>query len=62
MNVAATDTLNNKKIGKHPEKILKIKPYIYKCNCNGITYHSEKGDWKKFKAKLKAFKWNYLHY
>ena len=29
MNVAATDTLTNKKIGKHPEKILKIKPYIY---------------------------------
>ena len=29
MNVSATDTLNNKKIGKHPEKILKIKPYIY---------------------------------
>ena len=45
---AATITLNHEKIGKHPDRISTIKPFIDKYNWEGINYTSEKDDWKMF--------------
>ena len=44
---ALTFTLNCEEIGKHPERITHIKPFINKYNCEGIKYLSEKDNWKK---------------
>ena len=35
-----------KKIGKHPERISKTKPFINKYNWKGLNYPSGKDDWK----------------
>ena len=35
------------KIKEHPERIIKIKPFISKYNWEGINYPSGKDDWKK---------------
>ena len=40
--------LNYEEIGKHAERITKIKPFINKYNWEGIHSPSEKDDWKKF--------------
>ena len=44
---AATLALNHKKLEKNPERIIKIKPVIDWYNWEGISYPSEKSDWKK---------------
>ena len=41
-------TLNYEEIKKDPQKITKLKPFINKCNLEGINFPSEKDDWKKF--------------
>ena len=43
-----TVALNHEKLGKHAERIAKIKTFINKYNLEGINYPSEKNDWKKF--------------
>ena len=43
-----TVALNQEKIGGHPERITKIKPFTYKYNWEGINFPSKKDDWKKF--------------
>ena len=43
---AVTVTLNHKEIGKNPERIIKIKPFINKYKWKGINFPLEKGDWK----------------
>ena len=42
-----TFALNHEEMGKHPERISKIKPFINKCN-----YPSQKGDWKKLEKMI----------
>ena len=37
-----------KKLENILKKISNLKPFIDKCNWQGINYPSEKGDWKKF--------------
>ena len=44
---AVTVALNYAEIKKDPQVITKIKPFINKCNWEGITFPSEKDDWKK---------------
>ena len=44
---AITVGLNYEEIGKHAERITKIKPFINKYNWNRINCPSEKDDWKK---------------
>ena len=44
-----TLVLNHKEIGKDSERIPKIKPFIDKCNLEGINYPSEIDDWKEIK-------------
>ena len=41
---AATVALNCEEIGKHPERVSNIKPFINKHNCDGIKYQSGKDD------------------
>ena len=42
-----TVALNYEEIEKDPQRITKMKPFINKCNWEGIKYPSEKDDWKK---------------
>ena len=39
--------LNYEEIGKHAERITKIKPFINKYNWEGINYPSERDYWEK---------------
>ena len=45
---AATVALNYKEIESHPEGVSNIKPFINKCNWEGICYPSKIDDWKTF--------------
>ena len=45
---AVAVVINHEVIGKNPERITKIKPFINTCNWKGINYPSQKGNWKKF--------------
>ena len=52
---AVTVALNHEEIGKNPERITKIKPFINKYNWQGINFPSEKDDWKKIeKSNVKV--------
>ena len=44
---SVTLVLNYEKIGKHAERITKIKPFINRYKWEGINFPSEKDDWKK---------------
>ena len=44
---AITVALNHEEIGKHSERITKIKPFINKYNWEGIQFSSGKDDWKR---------------
>ena len=43
---AVTVALHHEEIGKHSERITKIKPFINKYKWEGINFPSEKDDWK----------------
>ena len=45
---AITVALNYEEIGKHAERLTKIKPFVNKYNSKEINFPSEKDDWKKF--------------
>ena len=45
---AATVVLNHEEIKKDPQSITKIKSFVDKCNWEGISYPTEKDDWKIF--------------
>ena len=45
---AVTVELNYEEIEKDPRRLTKTKPFINKCNWEGINFPSEKDDWKKF--------------
>ena len=36
--------LNHEKIGKNPERMTNIEPFLYKYNCAGINFPSKKDD------------------
>ena len=35
-------------VKSHPERVSNIKPFINKCNCEGMNYLSKMDDWKTF--------------
>ena len=39
--------LIHEEVGKHSEKITKLKPFPNKYNCEEITFPLEKDNWKK---------------
>ena len=43
---ALTDALNYEQIKSHPERISNIKPFIDRYNWKGISFPSDKKDWK----------------
>ena len=43
-----TVALNHEEIKKYLQRIIKIKPFIDKYNCEGVNYTSERDDWEKF--------------
>ena len=47
-----TDVLNHEEIGKSPERMTEIEPFINKNKWKGINSPSEKDDWKIFEKKL----------
>ena len=48
---AVTVALNNEEIGKTPDRITKIKPFINKYKWEGIEFPLEKDNWKKIDKK-----------
>ena len=45
---AITIALNHTEIGKHPERISKIIPYIPNYNCEHINFPAQRKDWENF--------------
>ena len=45
---SVTVALNHEEIGKHAQRITKIKPFINKYKWEGTIFPSEKDDWKTF--------------
>ena len=52
---------NYEKIGKHAERITKIKPFINKYNSDGITIHQKKMVGKKVEKKNAKISLNVLY-
>ena len=48
-------------IGKNPERITKIKPFINKYNWEGINFLAEKDDWKKIEKNNVRIALNVLY-
>ena len=61
---AITVALNNEKIGKNPQRITKIKPFIDTYNWNNIKLPSQSNDWKKVEQSNRriALKISYVSY
>ena len=57
-----TVALNYEEIEEDPERISKIKSFMNKYNWEGISYPSEKNDWKKFEKNNVTIALNVLIY
>ena len=53
--------LNHEEIGKNPDRIAKIKPFINKYKWEGTNVPSEKDDWKRFEKNNVAITINGLY-
>ena len=56
-----TLALNHEEIGKHAERITKVKPFINKYKWKGINFPSEKDDWKKIEKNNVTIAVNVLY-
>ena len=56
-----TVALNYEQIKKDPQRITKIKPFINKCNREGITFLSQKDDSRKFEQNNVTIALNILY-
>ena len=57
---ALDDALNYQNIERHPQRILKLKPYINKYNWEEIEFPAGLKDWKKFERNNKIIALNIL--
>ena len=57
---AATVALNYEEIESHLERVSNIKPFINKCNREGINYPSKIDDWKTFEKNNPTIALNIL--
>ena len=55
------DVLNHEEIGRSPERMTKIEPFINKHKWKGINSPSEKDDWKIFEKNYVTISLNVLH-
>ena len=53
--------LNHEQIKSHPERILKIKPFIDQYNWKETDFLAHKKDWKKFESNNKSIALNILY-
>ena len=58
---AVTVALNYKEMKNIPQRITKIKPFINNYNWDGISYPSEKYEWKKFEKINVTIPLNVFH-
>ena len=58
---AVTIALNYDKIGDHPERVSKVKPFINQHDWSEINFPSHVGDWKKFELNSKSIALNVLY-
>ena len=58
---ALGDALNYQTIETHPEKISKLKPYISKCNWEGINFSAGSKEWQKFERNNDTITLNVLY-
>ena len=58
---AITVALNHENIGRNPQRITKIKPFIDTYNWNDIKFPSHSNDWKKFEQNNKTIALNILY-
>ena len=61
LQYAITAALNHQKIGKHPERISNIKPFIDKYSWKDINVPAGIKDWKKFEQNNKTISLNILY-
>ena len=58
---AITIALNHEKLKKNLQRITKMKSFLNKYNLEGITFPSEKNDWKHFEKNSAAIALNVLY-
>ena len=58
---AVTIWLYQEEIGKNPDRITKVKPFINKYQWKGINFPSEKNDWKIFEKNNVTIALNVLY-
>ena len=58
---ALTIALNYEQIKDHPERISKMKPFIYKYSWREIDFPSHSKDWRKFQSNNKSIALNILY-
>ena len=58
---AITVALNHENIGRNPQRITKIKPFIDTYNWNDVKFPSHSNDWKKFEQNNRAIALNILY-
>ena len=58
---AITAALNHEKIGKSPQRITKIKPFIDTYNWKDIKFPSQSNDWIKFEQNNRTIALNILY-
>ena len=56
-----TVALNHEEIKRDPRRISKIRPFINKCNWDGIKYPSKIGDWETFEKYNWTIALNFLY-
>ena len=56
-----TAALDHKDIGRNPQRVNKIKPYITKYNWRGINFSAGPHGWKKFEQNNKTIALNILY-
>ena len=61
LSICCNSSLNHEKIGKHTERITKIKPFINRYKWENINFLSEKDDWKKIEKNNATIALNVLH-
>ena len=58
---ALTVALNYEEINNHPEKLSKMRPFIYQYNWDEINFPSNQKDWMKFESNNKSIALNVLY-
>ena len=61
LQYAVPPALDHKNIGRDPQKISKIKPFISKYNWDGIEFPAGPKDWKKFEQNNETIALNILY-